>query len=128
MYSTPNVMPMLTLSTPAGSPRSVATLAIDGLQFLEIASDRVKEALAGFGQRQLPRAALKQADPEIALQHRDVAAHRGRRQRQPPRGGGKPAGFGASDEGFEVCERFHGSHFQAIIESNYSHYQLITQQ
>jgi hypothetical protein len=69
---------MLTLSTPAGSPRSVATLAIDALQFIKIVSDRMKKALAGFGQGELPGAALKQAYAEVALQHRDVAAHRGR--------------------------------------------------
>ena len=103
---------MLTLSTPAGSPRSVATLAIDCLQVLEIAPDREQEALAGFGQRQLARAALKQPDAEIALQHRDVAADRGRGERQPPRGGRKPAGFGAADKGFEVGERFHGATFK----------------
>ena len=97
------------------------------LQFVQIAADREQEALAGFGQRQLPGAALKQPDAEIALQHRDVAAHRGRGERQPPRGGRKAACFGASDEGFEVRERFHG-HLQVMLESNYSHYRLITQQ
>ena len=78
MYSTPNVMPMLTLSTPAGSPRSRGDARDRSLQFLQIALDRVKESLAGFRQRQLPRAALKQPDAEIALQHRHVAADRGR--------------------------------------------------
>ena len=85
------------------------------LQVVEIAPDRVQEALAGFGQRELPRAALKQPDAEIALQHRDVAAHRRRGQRKPPRGGRKAAGFGAADEGFEVGERFHRSTFKQCL-------------
>ena len=72
-----------------------------------LSADREQEALAGLGQRQLPGAALKQADSEVALQHRDVAADRGRGQRQPPRGGRKAAGFGAADEGLEVGERLH---------------------
>ena len=107
---------MLTLSTPAGSPRSVATLAIDACSSSRLSCDRVQEALAGFGQRQLPRAALKQPDAEIALQHRDVAADRRRGQRQPPRGGRKAAGFGAADEGFEVGERFHGAIFKQCLK------------
>ena len=78
------------------------------LQLLQIASDRVQKTLASFGQGQLPSAALKQPDAEVSLQHRDVAAHGGWGERQPPGRGGETPRFGASDEGFEVCERFHG--------------------
>jgi len=62
-----------------------------GLQLLQIVSDRVQETLAGFRQSELACAAVKQPDTEIPLQHRNVAAHRGRGERQPPRGGRKPA-------------------------------------
>src|SRR5258707_14586107 len=67
----------------------------------------MEEAFAGLCQGELPGAALKQADAEIALQHRDIPAHRSGRQGEPPGGGGKASGFGTSDERFEVCQRFH---------------------
>ena len=84
---------MLTLSTPAGSPRSVRNARDRRLQLLQIVLDREQEALAGFGQRQLPGAALKQPDAEIALQHRDVAADRRRGERKPSRRGREAAWF-----------------------------------
>ena len=80
-------MPMLTLSTPAGSPRSVAMRAIAACKFIEIVLDRMEEAFAGLCESGLPSAALKQADAQITFQRRDIAAHRGRRQGEPPGGG-----------------------------------------
>jgi hypothetical protein len=86
-----------------------------GLQLLQIALDRVQEALAGFRQSELARAAVKQPDTEIPLQHGDVAAHRGRSERQPPRRCREAAGFRTSHEGFEIRERLHGQTFKQYL-------------
>ena len=116
---------MLTLITPAGSPRSVATLAIDCLQSLQIAADRMEKALARFGQGELARAAMKQPDAEVAFQHRDVAADRGRRE-------GQAAGrrlktrrlrrFGRRTQGWQA---FPWPAFNEYLKDNSSHYRLI---
>jgi hypothetical protein len=57
------------------------------LQFIEIVLERMEEAFAGLCESELPSAALKQADAQITFQRRDIAAHRGRRQGEPPGGG-----------------------------------------
>ena len=58
----------------------VCRRACDGrLKAFEIAPDLKQKTLTGFRQCELARAALKQADSEIPLQHRDVPADCSRR-------------------------------------------------
>src|SRR5207244_3938036 len=85
------------------------------LQLLQIVPDRVQETLAGFSQSELACAAVKQPDAEVSLQHRDIAAHGRRGERQPPRCRREAARFGASDEGFEVRESLHRPYFQVML-------------
>ncbi len=51
------------------------------LQLLQMAPDPVQETLAGFGQGQLPSAAVEQPNTKVSLQDRDVSAHGGRSER-----------------------------------------------
>jgi hypothetical protein len=58
-------------------------LSNGNLKRIEIAVDRNQEPLASFRERQLAGRSLKQPDPEVAFQHRDVSADRGSSQSQP---------------------------------------------
>ena len=60
------------------------------LQRRKRAVDLLQEALSAFGQAQAPRAAVEQADAEIAFEARHVLADAGRRQAEHP-GGGREA-------------------------------------
>ena len=61
------------------------------LQGRQRAVDLLQEALAAFGQREAPGAAVEQAKAEIAFEARDVLADAGRREPEHPGGGGEAA-------------------------------------
>ena len=107
-WSSPKVKAMLTLSTPAGLParRHAGNGRLDGFDPI---GNRHQETLAVLGQGQAATAALKQANAQVAFEHRHVAADRGWRHAQPPGRRGKAPSLGASDEGFQVGQRFHAT-------------------
>ena len=77
------------------------TLTEGGERFLQQiggALATLQEAFAAFGQGQLARAALEQAQAQAGLQPRNVLADGSRRQSQAARGRGKAAGLGRQHE------------------------------
>jgi hypothetical protein len=118
---------MLTLRTPAGSPRG-SRFRDCRLKALEIVLDREQEAFPGLGQRQFPGAAMEKPDAEITLQYGDVPADRRGRQREPPRGCGKSSRLGATCKGLKIGECFQCQDLQRMLVSYSLNYRLIVSQ
>ena len=106
---------MLTLSTPAGSPRSVATPAIAACSPSRcpwIASRKRSPASVSVSLRVLrwnsrtPR--LRSSIATLRLTAAGV-------EREPPRSRREAAGFGTADEGFEVSQRLHALTFNQCL-------------
>jgi hypothetical protein len=97
------------LRVPVGSPFSVGPARWRPLQLLERFADIPQKLLTGFGQLYPSRAALEQPHPQIAFQHRDVAAHRCRREGQSPGRRREAAGLCAAHEALEIGQGLHVS-------------------
>ncbi|KDB89835.1 hypothetical protein AZ17_1208 [Bordetella bronchiseptica D989] len=70
--------------------------------------DAVVVGLAGFAEREAPRAAVDELDAEVLFERRQGSADGLQRAVEAARGLGEAARFGDVDEGFEVFEAAHG--------------------
>ncbi|MCY1429811.1 hypothetical protein D9M71_457420 [compost metagenome] len=94
---------------------------LDGVQ---AGADFAEKQLAGLGQRQAARAALKQSDAQARLKLGNALAHRRRRQAQASRRFGEAADLGAAHKAFDTAEGFHRRHYKLLVYTDYRNYGL----